>query len=256
MIRQLARRLIPPAVVAKLPLHVPQTPPIASMYVADGETRSFVGLHNFYSYLLADEATDATAALQFFAPDGTRVLEHELPLRHFGATAVDVHALFAKHGVHSAYGIVAVQITPRWPRRFAYRELGSVSSQFFVFFHSAGSVAQVHPLSELGPGNAPGEPFESSQVITTRGLAAIELFQYNPGIETQPIEHRLLDAATGAIVAREAFTCAGLGSHRTRFELADPPEHLLFAVDRLPSGNSKPMLRRRFASGVHTMSHA
>jgi len=244
---------------ARLPLHLPQAPPIAVMYVNDGVTRSFVGINNFYSFLLADEITEAIAELQFFAFDGARVLVHRVPLAHFGAETIDVEALFARHDIASPYGIVAAQITPRHPRRDAYRELGRVFSQFFVFYEGAGSVAQVHPLSQIGAHNAVGEPFESSQLITTAGLIELDVLQYNPSAEARAIEHRLLDAETREIVARAPATIRALGACCTQFrlaELAAVPERLLFSADRLPSGNSKPMLRRRFASGITTMSHA
>jgi hypothetical protein len=230
------------------------------MYLNSDEVRSYVGINNFYSFLLANEVTDAEAVLSFYSPDGKRVLEHRVSLAHFGAQAIDVKRLFAERHVTSPHGIVAVQITPRHPRRVAYRELGRVYSNFFVFFKGKGSVAQVHPLSTLGAhNNETGEPFESSQVITTQGLASIEVLQYNPGTRDKALEYRLLDPSTNEIVARSKATIPALGTRCVRFEmksLARVPDQLYFAVDRLPSSNSKPMLRRRYAGGIHTMSHA
>jgi len=263
---RLLMKYLPPAAIkplqqlkAKLPTRLPQGPPVAVMYVNDGEIRSYVGLNNFYSFLLATEATDADAVLRFYSPTGKRVLTHHISLQHFGANVVDVAGLFAQRGVTSPHGIVAVQITPRHPRRVAYRELVIAFSHFFIFFEGNGSVAQVHPLSHIGSHNAPGEPFESSQLVTTRGLAGLEALQYNPGTQPRPVESRLLDATTREVVARSATTIRGLGATRTLFRIADlprVPDQLLFAADRLPSSNSKPMLRRVFDSGVFTMSHA
>jgi len=241
---------------AKLPLRLVQAPPVAVMYIADGITRSYVGLNNFYSFLLASEPTEATARLDFYSPAGRRILSHEVELAEFGARAVDVTDLFERHHVSSPYGIVAVQITPRHPRRFAYRELGAVYSHFFVFYEGGGSVAQVHPLSQIGKHNQRGEPFESSQLITTRGLERLEVLQYNPGTHAQRVEHRVLDAADRTVLAREAITVPALGAYRTMFDAARLPRQVLFAMDHLPSSNSKPMLRRVFTSGVATMSHA
>jgi len=260
--RVLVQRL-PPRLVkslqelkAKLPTRLPQAPPVAVMYVADGSTRSYVGLNNFYSFLLAHEQTDAIAQLEFFSPAGRRVLRHSLALAEFGAHAVDVSGLFALRGVSSPYGIVTVQITPRHPRRVTYRELGAAYSQFFVFYTGGGSVAQVHPLSQIGAHNRLGEPFESSQWITTRGLERLEVLQYNPGTQARRVEHRLLDASTREIVARRSVELAARGSARSEFAMRGLPDALLFAMDRLPSENSKPMLRRVYAKNLATMSHA
>jgi hypothetical protein len=244
------------ALKAKLPLKLVQSPPVAVMYIADGTTRSFVGLNNFYSFLQASEHTQATARLEFFSQSGRKILRHDVDLAEFGARAIDVSTLFAREGVSSPHGIVAVQITPRHPRRISYRALGAACSHYFMFYEGAGSVAQVHPLSQIGSHNQPGEPFESSQLITTRGLLRLEVLQYNPGTRPRRLEHRLLDAATREIVARRSVTIPGLGTHRSSFDSAGLPDQLLFAIDRLPSSNSKPMLRRVFTSGVATMSHA
>ena len=265
-VEHLLVKSLPPPVVkrlqdlkARLPTRLPQAPPIAVMYINDGEKRSYVGLNNFYSFLLPAEATDATAELTFFSPSGAKLLTHRVPLAHFGAAAVDVKAVFAKHHVASPFGIVAAQITPRYPRRVAYRELGRVHSQFFVFYEGNGSVAQVHPLSQIGSHNEQGEPFESSQLITTRHLERIEVLQYNPSTKSRRIEHRLVDADSGEVLACRPHTLAPLGSCRTMFELSTLPriaERLVLAVDRLPSSNSKPMLRRIYAGGIDTMSHS
>jgi hypothetical protein len=266
MIASLERVLIdrlPPRVVkslqelkAKLPTRLPQAPPVAVMYVADGTTRSYVGLNNFYSFLLAHEQTDATADLEFFSPSGRRLLRHSLQLAEFGARSVDVSMLFAQHGISSPHGIVTAQITPRHPRRVTYRELGAAYSQFFVFYTGGGSVAQVHPLSQIGRHNRLGEPFESSQWITTRGLERLEVLQYNPCAQPRRVEHRLLDARTRELVAKRSVELAARGSARSEFSAAGLPAELLFAMDRLPSENSKPMLRRVYASNIATMSHA
>ncbi|MEO8548732.1 MAG: hypothetical protein ABI678_02115, partial [Kofleriaceae bacterium] len=177
-------------------------------------------------------------------------------LAEFGARAVDVTALFARHGIRSPHGIVTAQVTPRQPRRVAYRELGAAYSHFFVFYVGAGSVAEVHPLSQLGRHNRVGQPFESSQWITTDGLERLEVLQYNPGATAQRVEHRLLDARSREIVARHRVDLPAYGAARSALAVAGLPRALLFAMDHLPSENSKPMLRRVYASGIATMSHA
>src|SRR5262245_41168576 len=108
----------------QLPLKLQQSPPTVQTYINDGVTRSFVGVHNFYSVLQAERVTDATVELTFHAPDGGVALVHRRPLAHFGAESVDVGELFAKEGVSSPLGVVTTQITPVHARDKGYRELG------------------------------------------------------------------------------------------------------------------------------------
>lgn len=265
---QLAVRYLSPdlskklmALKAKLPVRLHQTAPVVQMYLNDAHTRSFVGLNNFFSFLRADVPTPARVQLTFHDPSGRVVLQHALSLAHFAAQAVDVAAVFAAKKVSSPYGVVTVQMTPETPRRPVYRELGRVSAQFFVFFRDRehGSVEQTHPLSTADPDNRPSPPFLSSQVISTAKLVEVNVFQYNPSTSTHSLEHALVDIATNAKVATQRHSIHSLGAARSVFRLADIsplPAHLTLAVDALPSANSKPMLRRVFAGGQHSMSHA
>lgn len=261
---KLAMRALPPKLVAqlqewkqRLPLRLHLTAPVVQMYINDAHTRSFVGMNNFYSYLLPEIDTAAAVELRFYDPAGERVATHRTSLAHFAARAVDVSAL----GITAPHGIVTAQITPRSPRRRIYRELGQVSAHFFVFFRDreAGAVEQTHPLSTTDPALQPSELFTSSQIISTAKLRELVTFQYNPTPRTHRLEHSLADAETGKVVARAPFTLQSLGAARTVFAMAGLPRlpaQLLFRVDSLPASNAKPMLRRVFEGGRHSMSHA
>jgi hypothetical protein len=265
---RLAMSWLPPKVTKslqdlkqRLPLRLMQAPPVVQMYLNDSHTQSFVGLHNFYSCLLPEVDTAAQVELRFYSPAGKPIARTALELRHFAARAVDVKALLDRNNIDSPHGVVTAQITPRAPRRRVYRELGEVSAQFFVFFRDrdAGAVEQTHPLSTTDPRSQPSPPFCSSQILSTDKLRRLIAFQYNPTPRPHTLEHSLVDAQTGEPVARQTLQLSGLGSARSVFELSELgrlPSQLLFCVDALPSANSKPMLRRVFDGGLHSMSHA
>jgi hypothetical protein len=261
-----AMRLLPPSLVKSLqevkralPLRLHQAEPVVQMFVNDGMTRSYVGVHNYFSCLLPEVATAAIVELTFYDQDGRVLTRHHEQLAHFGADAVDVASLFAARGVDAPHGVVTMQLTPTSPRRASYRELGRFAAHFFVFFRDTGSVEQTHPLSTTGAENVPSGRFVSSQVVSTVGLEEVVLFQYNPGQAACALEHRLLDLRDGRTVATVARTVPALGSCRSVFRVRDlvgAPAQVLVCVDPLPSANAKPMLRRVFASGLHSMSHA
>lgn len=246
---------------ARLPTRLVQSAPVVQMFLNDAHTRSFVGLHNFYSCLLPEIDTSARVELRFYAPNGKLVAKSSHELAQFAARAVDVKAVLAGKAADVPHGVVTAQITPHAPRRKIYRELGLVSAHFFMFFRDAasGSVEQTHPLSTTDPANVPSPPFTSSQIISTAKLRQLVAFQYNPGPRAHTLEHSLVDVHTGDVVARCTQAIAALGSVRSVFTLADlrrVPDQLLFCVDSLPAANAKPMLRRVFDGGRHSMSHA
>jgi hypothetical protein len=245
----------------RLPTRLALSAPVVQMFIDDADTRSFVGLHNFYSCLLPEVETAADVELRFYAPTGKLIARTSHELAQFAAQAVDVKAVLAAKRVDVPHGVVTAQITPRAPRRKIYRELGRVSAHFFVFFRDAGRgcVEQTHPLSTTDPTNAPSQPFTSSQVLSTAKLRQLVAFQYNPGPRPHTLEHSLVDMQSGEVVARLTHAIPPLGSVRSVFTLAElrrVPDQLLFCVDALPAANAKPMLRRVFDGGRHSMSHA
>lgn len=264
---RLALKYLPPRVTTRLqalkqhlPLRLVQAHPIVQMYINDESTRSYVGLHNFYSCLMAGTETPASAQLRFYSPSGHLVAKHSISLPHFAARAVDVRSVLEKKP-DVPFGVVTVQITPWLAWRRMYREMGQFSAHFFMFFRdsTSGCVEQTHPLSTSDPDNKPSDLFISSQVISTAKLEQLVAFQYNPSARPHTLEHALVDLATGEKLATSKMTLGPMGSGRSVFRMSDLsriPDHLSFSVDALPSGNAKPMLRRVFRGGLHSMSHA
>jgi hypothetical protein len=262
-IEELALRYLPPKVSAqlqdlkqRLPTRLTQSPPVVQMFINDGQTRSFVGMQNFYSCLLPEVATTADVELRFYAPDGKQVGRATRTLAHFAAEAVDVSAVVPQRVPH---GVVTAQITPHAPRKKIYRDLGLVSAHFFMFFRDGvtGCVEQTHPLSTTDDANKPSPPFTSSQIISTDKLRKLVVFQYNPGPLQHALEHSLTNLETGERVASQRHTIPALGAARSELVIeGGMPPHLLFHVDALPAANAKPMLRRMFDGGRHSMSHA
>ncbi len=249
------------ALKQRLPLRLLQSHPIVQMYINDAYTRSYVGMHNFYSTLLSEVESPASAHLRFYSPSGELVAKQSLSIPHFAARAVDVKQVLEGRHAKAPYGIVTVQITPWLARRRVYRDYGQFSAHFFMFFRDeqAGAVEQTHPLSTTDPNNAPSGTFVSSQVISTAKLRQLVVYQYNPSARPHTLEHSLVHLATGAKVATSSVTIRPMGSACTVFtmdELGHVPPQLSFCVDALPSGNAKPMLRRVFHGGSHSMSHA
>ncbi len=253
---------LPPSVVrlrARLPLRLAQSAPVLQAYVNDGETRCYVGVQNFYSLLLPDVVTEALAEVVFRDSAGRVVLRHRAALASHGSLMLDVQALFEAAGVRSTLGIVEMQLSPAHPRARAYRALGRVSAHFFVHYESrSGAVGQIDPLSTADAANRASGPFLSSQLVTTHGLVALEVIQYNATRSRHRLQHRLVDAESGALIVARSLELAPLGAGISRFaadELGGVARCGL-AIDDLPSHNAKPVLRRIFAGGLYSVSHA
>jgi len=253
-------RYVPPSVVraadearARLrvgPLHAPA---VVQPYFADGRTRSYVRLHNFYSALV-DEPTDAVAHVRVHDSEGRVVVRRQYALGPMASRAVDVRALLDSVGRRVDTGVVTVRLVPRRRLRAVYRSLGLVTSHFFVqHVEEGGSLGVVHPLATEVAGPPSRTPFRSSQLVSTEGLAQLEVLVYNPthgahrmtvsmrGPDGEPVSERVdlppMSARLAILRARESGP-------------------LTVECDAVAAPNAKPILRRRFASGLSSMSHA
>jgi len=234
--------------------------PSLQMYIAEHGVRSFVGMNNYFSTLAADIANEAVVELVFHAADGAPLFTHRTRLVHFGSQALDVTALLRARGLDSPRGIVTVRMVPQRRRIPRYQELGLLLSQFFMFYRDEqhGSIAQIHPSSQIDTAATPSPPFLSSQIVATHGLDAVVLYQVQSVITSHRMTLALLDASSRTSVVESVIDVPALGVRRV--ELAVPaaarPPAILVHASSLPSGNSKPMLQRRFSDGRFSMSHA
>lgn len=235
--------------------------PVVQIYVNDTEVSSFLGINNFFSFLLSDVATKADVVMQFYDENGKPLLKRSFSLNHFATAQVSVRDLFLRAGVESSLGLVAITILPTRRWRKHYRRMGAIAPHFFMFHSSKhGSLGHVHPLSILTSENAPSEPFVSNQVITLKGLTRVVLHQANPSFRAATVNVEFFDMRNPANrFSKKTVTIPPLGVRKIAFDAKTFPEGLEsvgFAVDHLPSSNSKPVIFRHFRDHQFSLSHS
>ena len=234
--------------------------PVLQMYIAEQGTKSYLGINNFYSFLASATETIASLRMTFLDRDGKVICRVDEKLANFGSSFPSVSEILSRQKIVSPFGIVTVQLRPEKSRRSAYKRFGVAASHFFMFYKGrAGSVAMVHPSSTTDPENAPVGPYISNQIIATKSLAEVVLYQCNPCHTPHEMTHSLLDAVTGEVVALKTSRLSSMGTERVTFKIEEMkhiPERLKIALSALPSANSKPMLCRVYANGLFSMSHS
>lgn len=249
-----------------LPTRLDMGPPVIQIYIADGETDTYLGINNFYSVLLPELQTQARLFLQFFRADGRPLVHKEIDLAHFGSKCVSVSQIFKQQGIQSEFGMVTVHLIPRSPRKITYRQLERVASHFFQFFlDKNGSISQIHPSTHLESNTNPtDEAYWSVQAIQPEGLEKIVLYQCNPTTKDQRLTHHLVDMSSKREYARRELNIPAHGVFRVEFEMESIASSLdnqslstmQFYAKPLPAPNAKPMLKRVFKSGLYSMSHS
>jgi hypothetical protein len=230
-----------------------------TIYLNTATCRTFIGLNNFYSWLGADDPAQAHAKIVFFNPQGESVLTLKRPLEFFGACVLDVRALFEEHGVQAEFGIFTVAVRPSNPWNIAAKKMGKSTAIFYCFYQDDnGSIGLIHPNARIGD-VAPVHNWNSLQLISTEGLAAIVLYQMHGGNYAHQSTYRLADLASGGEVAHRTVDYRPYGSARIEFrldELPRVPAEILLKADTLPSSNAKPLLQRVYKTGLFSISHS
>lgn len=265
-IKNVAKQILPASLVLKMKevrkvlTKYASSAPVVQIYINDGITDTKVGINNFFSYLSPTETTDTVANLVFYSQDGKELLKHQENLSHLGSLSLSVSDLFKKNNVTSPHGAVTLQLIPKSPRKKNYKKLGLVASQFFMFYHTKeGTIGHIHPLSVLDKKNTASSVFTSNQMIVSRELQKVVLYQVNPTFHSCHVEHSLVGMGNDETIAKVSNEFGPVSVKRIEFDLSatkDLPEYFSVKVSPLPSANSKPLLLRYYKNGNYSMSHS
>lgn len=237
------------------------TAPVVQMYINDGDIQTTAGFNNFLSFLAAGVQTSGKLRVTLRDADGARLVDQTMRLNHFENRFLDIQAMLARYGKQSRLGLISLVFVPDHLRDQAYKRLGILASQFFMFYKGGrGSIAMVHPSSTLDPHSPSSGPFITNQVVDTVGLEAVTLYQCNPSQVPHELTIGLQDAETKAVVCSQTLNLPPLGVRKVSFAAGSAfsanGRALRVFSSSLPTANSKPMLCRSYSDGRFSMSHS
>lgn len=235
--------------------------PVVQIYINDGDIHTTAAFNNFLSFLTARVQTSGKLRVTLWDSDGGLLVDQTTRLNHFENRFLDIKAILAQYGKQSQHGLISFLFVPERLRDQAYKRLGILASQFFMFYKGgSGSVAIVHPSSSLDPNSPSSGPFITNQIVDTLGLEAVTLYQCNPSRKPHLLTVGLQDAETKAVVCSQTLNLPPLGVRKVSFTAgsAFPANGRALRVfsSSLPTANSKPMLFRRYSGGRFSMSHS
>jgi hypothetical protein len=240
------------------PAHVYE---IATIYLNRPDVRTYVGVNNFYSWIAPQVVKSATARLKFYSPEGRLLVEHSERLEYFGAANFDVQTILNKAGVDSTHGMFSLKVDPKSYRNEEYKKLSPFKGIFYVLFnYSNGSLGVVHPNSRTGEEPLPPKKeWRSLQVIQTRTLEKLRIYQMMPVNHHYPIKCRLVDNASDKTLAMRQMNCGPFSGTMVEFDIGsldEIPTEIRIVNDVWPINNAKPLIERVYMSGLTSISHA
>jgi|GEM_PF-1757415 len=243
---------------------LPEGLPVAQMYFNSSEIRTFLGINNFFSFLVPEVSTAVKLEVIFYNHEGRVVLQYRRSIRQREDMSLDVQSLFRERGIKSELGLVTIQMKPESSRDPRLKRLGEVGSHYYAFYEhisgkARGSVGHVHPSSVLSKSNRASGPFVSNQSIFTRELNGITLLQANPSFHSIAVTHSLVDTSTGETMKSIKSSLGPLSTKLIQFDFTDPDLQnriLTIEVSPLPTSNSKPLLIRKSKNNIWSYSHS
>jgi hypothetical protein len=238
--------------------------PIVQMYLNTDEVETFLGINDFYSFLVPEVKSPITIHFQFFNKNGSRIFSISKTYLPGSDFKISVKELFLKNTIKSEMGIVTLSIAPKHARNPSYKRMGVAGSHFYVFYHhhsgpSNGSVGHVHPSSTLDPNNSISGDFISNQSIICSELNGIALLQANPSSHSVSITHSVIDIVTKDVICSKKSILEPFSTNLIEFgfeESTFKQKRVTIMISPLPTSNSKPLLIRKSKKNLWSYSHS
>jgi hypothetical protein len=246
--RQTGRRLLPTSV-----MNVRTT---VQLYIANGEICTRVSFPNFVSLYAPKTPVGCVYKVTAFTADGVRVDEVKVPVDPYGSAEVDLAELFGDR--LSIYGMFAATMALRPFYSYCGNHLGLLTPHYLTLYKSQDmrSMALIHCLSKLNDEAVPHFHWRATVPIDTGKLAALEIYQVNPGSAPVSSELFLEDLEGKRVVAERAVI-----SPRATRRLCWPRDrfaarrYVRFGALGLTAVNAKPLVFMRFLDGTLTGQH-
>ena len=233
--------------------------PVSQVYINDDDIETFVCINNFYSVIEPRNKVSCDLILTFINCKGVPVLKINYNLPFNGSKLVSIKNLFLEENISSKLGSVCVKLMPRSIDEFVNN--GKVTHHFFTIYKNEKSISTVHTQSAIDAKPFLRQFWRSNQLIDTDKLKKIKIYQCNHLQENVEIEYSLFDAQTDELFMSKSLKIHHLSSQYVEFDLEEKSQgahknNLLYLkTNRLPCGNSKPLIMREYNDGIFSISH-
>jgi hypothetical protein len=240
--------------------------PIGQIVISDDDVSTYLCINNFYTFLAPGLAGAAEAVVRVFDTSGRCLLTEKFTLERYGSLGLSVDELLRRHSVECPLGLATcvVRFLPASGAEAAQlKQLGRITSQFFAYYlgRRREAMALIHPqtvVNQSGNVEMDAVGWRSCQGIRTFGLQSVRVYQANHSVQPSEVRYSLHRSADDTEVASATARVAPCSAAMADFDTlcwASTDDEMYLRVNRLPTPNGKPLLMRRFANHLFSMSH-
>ncbi len=221
---------------------------IGQLYIVSEDIDTYFCFNNHKGFLFPQADEQLTIKLDVHSSSGKKILSKNFNLNAHDSLSVSIRDLLKEKltiGKEEILGSI-VCTTPKT----------TLQNHFYTYYRDdkTESVAMIHPQSTVGR-KTTDRSWISNQIIHTKDLENITLYQMNHSRGTSSCHYYLRSVADGSIFAEADVSVKQLGVTKVKFDLTDSPAQLCLSLDNLLSPNGKPLIMRRYKNNKFTINH-
>lgn len=238
--------------------------PLAQIYINSPKIDTLFAINNFYSFLspILSNSLSFECRIGFTNQKGIFLLKKYFNISKKQSLCISLKELLKENNIESTSGLIMAELFPIGDEEQITEMLsglGKTTSYYYNLYKglNCNSVSLVHPQSVIG-----GKPFrannwQSNQIIDASNLKSLKIIQANCSANNCIITYSLFDAHSNEKIIEKEIEINAYGTNFVSFDKTELGNRFIYIVlDKLPTGNGKPLIMRIFNNEKFNISHA
>lgn len=235
--------------------------PMAQLYINSDEIDTHFCINNFLEFLTPEIKTLACECrIGITNSSGVAILRKVFDLKKKRSLFFSIGNLLREENIQSNIGLIMANLYPKGTEEeinFIFEKIGKVSPFFYNFYKGKKcfSFSLVHPQSTISSKKYSGGTWRSNQIIETSILNELKIYQANHLNSNSVVCFSLIK--NNEIIASKTEIIPAFSAREIKFEKSEFGNNgfVSLILDKLPCGNGKPLIMRKFSNGEFNISH-
>lgn len=234
--------------------------PMTQVYLNNNQVDTIFCINNFYSFLCPElKELSYELRIGFTNHKGIMICKEHFSIKRKNSIFLSIKGIFHNNNIKSELGLIMANIYPTGDdnvKNDLFKKMGKITSYFYNFYEGlqSNSLSIVRPQSVID-GKKYGASWRSNQIINCSNLKELRIIQPNQSDESQMVNFSIFDTKNKNILSTKFKKIDAYGVKMIVFSKNEiGNENIGLAMDKLPTGNGKPLIMRIFNGGEFNVS--
>lgn len=232
--------------------------PVGQIYINHDDIETTICINNFFSFLFPDYKCSSLVDYFLVNSSGATIYKSSFELPYNGSKFFSLREILLNEQIATEIGSIYLSAVPKSDELLNSDYAGKITSHFYTQYKSLinGSIALVHPQATMNSKPFTALSWKSSYLIDTNNIKNLRFYQCNHRQENTSVLYSLFDLNENLIIEKR-LDISHLASSYVEFskEELGQTDVLKLIVDRLPCGNSKPLVMKLFENDTFSILH-